>query len=478
MNVSETTLGALLHDIGKFSQRACLGNMGLSPQSVGITPMICPTGQHGHPTHRHVLYTNEFMETLPFLPNGLDRSRVANLASFHHRPDTPDQWIIARADRLSSGMERYDHDDGPTPSSTAFRRTRLQAVASTIALPETGPIRPVPLALAEMEPGQAFPLAKADGEDLTSQYHALWERFVTAWAANQCPAAPDFINRSISILERFTWCIPSATNAVPDISLFDHLKTTAAIAACLCQAGEGAAEPFFLVAGDLTGIQQYIFGIRQGSGGLARRLRARSFKVAAYLESISLTLLSRLGLSLAQRILFAGGKFHLLLPNTVETREQLAAVERSVSQWLFAMSSGEMGLALASLSFPESGLADFAQTVTQLNAQLREVRNRAGESVLIENGAGWRTALYCRSCGLPSRSGFANAAKSKRLLAANRPGESRLSVRTAWPKSRLAVGCRPRGMSGFSLRQKIITRHRLAVSSCLAKSLLRSIIRC
>ena len=46
MDTLEIALGALLHDVGKFSQRAHTASEGLSSQSVGMTPMICPNWQH------------------------------------------------------------------------------------------------------------------------------------------------------------------------------------------------------------------------------------------------------------------------------------------------------------------------------------------------------------------------------------------------------------------------------------------------
>lgn len=394
MTTLEIALGALLHDIGKFSQRAHRNKEGLGPQSLGIESSICPTDWNSKlPTHQHVLYTNEFVENLPFLPEGLDKSRVANLASYHHRPDSPEQKIITEADRLSSGMERYDADGEGASGGRRFRRVRLQSVASTVFPSAAKAAPPAVFSLTPLTPKDAFPLGSGTNDDLTDQYQALWRRFLPAWAENQCNDPVGFINRAMSILERHTWCIPSATNAVPDISLFDHLKTTAAIAVCLAKADEKSKEPFLLVAADLTGIQRYIFDVRQGTGGLARRLRARSFKVAAYTESISIALLGRLGLPLAQRILFAGGKFHLLLPNSASVRDQLNAVKREVARWLFDNSSGEVGLAMEAVPLGQAGLENLSDSVSRLNARLREARDRAGEGVLFQSGA-WEPSEF------------------------------------------------------------------------------------
>src|SRR5690625_6051188 len=79
----------------------------------------------------------------------------------------------------------------------------------------------------------------------------------------------------LSLLRKYTWCIPSATNTMPDISLYDHLKTTAAIAVCLHDSEQieeygklpetfdGLKEEeknrFALLVGDFSGIQKFIY---------------------------------------------------------------------------------------------------------------------------------------------------------------------------------------------------------------------------
>lgn len=97
----------------------------------------------------------------------------------------------------------------------------------------------------------------------------------------------------LHIIYRYCWCIPANTQAlIPDVSLFDHLKTTAAIASCIYLYHKETGNltevelrrddiPRFCLVGDISGIQSYIFditGIGVG-GGVARQLRARSFYV-------------------------------------------------------------------------------------------------------------------------------------------------------------------------------------------------------
>ena len=59
--VNEMILSGLLHDIGKFMQRAFEGMNALSPQSRNMENMLCPLWEGRH-SHYHVLFTNEFCE--------------------------------------------------------------------------------------------------------------------------------------------------------------------------------------------------------------------------------------------------------------------------------------------------------------------------------------------------------------------------------------------------------------------------------
>src|SRR5690625_7944926 len=95
----------------------------------------------------------------------------------------------------------------------------------------------------------------------------------------------------LSLLRKYTWCIPSATNTMPDISLYVHLKTTAAIAVCLHDSEQieeygklpetfdGLKEEeknrFALLVGDFSGIQKFIYQLT--SKGAAKTLKGRSY---------------------------------------------------------------------------------------------------------------------------------------------------------------------------------------------------------
>lgn len=112
-------LSALLHDIGKFAQRAN------RPYSKEMENEYL-TNYHGRPGHWHSVYTDYFIEKDLPLPPELeeDRSRIARISSAHHRPDEeslPEMSVMV-ADRLSSGTDRIKDED---ETKTGFRESRL-----------------------------------------------------------------------------------------------------------------------------------------------------------------------------------------------------------------------------------------------------------------------------------------------------------------------------------------------------------------
>lgn len=146
---------------------------------------------------------------------------------------------------------------------------------------------------------------------------------------------------------QIAWCLPSDTQEVfPEVSLFDDLRTTSAIASCLYlyhlskgslneKAVKGSNdERFLLVAGDMSGIQNYIFDIATtGIGGIARRLRARSLYVQLCSEVASHLVLRKLGLNIPIHTLMnSGGHFYLLLPNVDEVSNAIQESQREIDE--------------------------------------------------------------------------------------------------------------------------------------------------
>ena len=162
----------------------------------------------------------------------------------------------------------------------------------------------------------------------------------------------EYMNSLLTILEGNLSYVPSSTSRkeLTDISLYDHLKMTAAVGGCVklyldenretnyrkCLFEESKkaydTKMFLLYSMDITGIQNFIYSI--GSKGALKGLRARSFYLEILMEHVIDELLEKVSLSRANLIYSGGGHCYLLLPNTEQVKMILEEQEKAVKQWL------------------------------------------------------------------------------------------------------------------------------------------------
>ncbi len=390
-------LAALLHDIGKFMQRA---EVPLFAQSKGMENTLCPVYQ-GRYSHRHVLWTNEFFELFqnhPVFGAVLEKDSICNLASFHHRPETKLQEIIRLADWLSSGSERVE-DEEASDDRENYKKARMHSILEYMSIAENKmteaqyryELKPLDNNSLNCFPRKRSDLVPADGERLTPSYGELWDAFREELEKLSCGNINSFIVSLVSLLEKFTWCIPSSTMQRPDISLFDHARTTAAIAAALYlyHADNGDIDTarfstndeerkFVLLAGDISGIQNYIFNIKNvGVGGTAKRLRARSFYLSAITDIASHKLLHAFGLSTTNLLISSGGKFYLLLPNTGDAVKIVNDLQAAFDDWCINALNGEISLNITHVDFSCKDFMEFNEVLKRVNVGLQQVKNGA-----------------------------------------------------------------------------------------------------
>lgn len=138
-----------------------------------------------------------------------------------------------------------------------------------------------------------------------------------------------------------------------DISLYDLAKTTCAIASALphnFQANNLQANNLCLIAGDLSGIQEFIYTI--ASAGALKSLRARSFYLQLVTEEIIYRLLKSLALPRSSIIYAGGGNLYVLAPAGSETNQTVRALQAAVNRWLLTDFQGKVFLALTAHDFP------------------------------------------------------------------------------------------------------------------------------
>ncbi|MDZ7379262.1 MAG: type III-A CRISPR-associated protein Cas10/Csm1 [candidate division KSB1 bacterium] len=381
--VYRTALAGLLHDIGKFAQRAGWQQ-----------------GRHAEVGARWIGCNRELF------PYGMLEDLVDAVAEHHHElPRKRIAKVVRLADWMAAGERRTEQMPRSEPDSTP-----LIPILSCIAL-----ARPRPeetwgfnLTCLSLDRNSLFPQPQLKTID-AGLYEGLWERFEEEVARLRAGGVvitgeQHFISL-LSLLRKYTRFMPSATpweagdenreRTVPDVSLYDHSKVTAAIAACLERGlsddeveqllrGEDAAwqQPVArMVRADISGIQRFIYRITRPAGdaafrGAAKRLRGRSFYLVLLGDVVGDWLLRRLGLTAANLLFCGGGRFDLLVPKDVNTRQELDRCLDELEGWLLKSFYGELGIQFAEAEVTPADFRDMRRLYSELEHKLVQAKSR------------------------------------------------------------------------------------------------------
>lgn len=387
-------LGALLHDIGKFVQRT---------QS--------EPWRQDHSKWGEEWFTQYLSEKLtPVLGNTKEivRSAINN----HHNSEV----YISLSDSISAGMDRIEitHEEKGDPLTSP-----LCSIFSQISITDSKKEDCYyHLASIGDELEEAiFPSTSAKCS--TKDYIKLFKKFnQEIEKIDFRQAIPDQLFDTLYfLLSKYTSCIPSATyKNEPDISLFDHLKTSAAIAACLYDYSQEnkktdiETDAFRLVKGDISGIQSYIFNVLSQKGKVAQRLRARSFFIQMISEIAAHKIIHYFNLSLCNIIASAGGNFYILLPNVKDAPDRLKILQRDFDKWTYENFGAEISLTLGTALSNGRQLGEFKNLLNDLELHHQYDKSRTYFSILTNDNR-WKTDQFifpevvegdekmCSSCG-------------------------------------------------------------------------------
>lgn len=386
--VLKIAFAGLMHDIGKLAE----GSLSVSDEFLNNNADLYQPFYQGNHTHRHAVYTAAFIDHIEkLLPIQFNKAEwgfgdtFINLAAGHHKPSTPLQWIIAIADRVSSGWDRanFDKEYNHAVAWSDYKKTRLLPIFEHLM--EEDRIDPFTsnayfycYPLQEVSPKNIFPgleehVCPSDNKEATAEYKHLFDEFVFALERllHKDENLPLWLEHFESLFMIFTSSIPAARagHVIPDVSLYDHSKTTAAIAVALYlyhyakdsmtieEIKDYDQKKFLLIKGDFYGIQNFIFS---DSGEVRKHrskiLRGRSFAVSLFSELAADMLCREIGLPSTSIVLNAAGNFTIIAPNTEEAKKVIDTVESRINNWLIGVSYGENSMGI---SFIEASAEDF-----------------------------------------------------------------------------------------------------------------------
>ncbi len=383
-------LAALLHDIGKFYQRADRSFSDkyneLSSYSKRIAEDICPVNEHGRFGYQHVVWTNEFIERYGSAVMKIQGIRTAaedsddsmpTFACSHHKPKTELQALVTLADWWSAGIdrtapssmerERVDGEQSIQWGGDRYKRIPLFSVFNSIN--DGSCSSAFSLNRLNIDKSRFFPKTIRTSSDGVSQegYKVLWEQFCDEFQTLPTDSFIGFAESLTYLLKKYTWCIPSNTMDMANVSLYEHLKTTAAFADCFCVYREhdpsafrwngtrislsDDAKPVILLGGDISGIQNFIYNI--SSKRAAVSLKGRSFYLQLLVDSVIRRIISHpaINATAAHVVYSSGGKFYMLLPNTPDVLAAIDALREEFERKLWDEHKGALLLNIDYLPF-------------------------------------------------------------------------------------------------------------------------------
>jgi len=375
------SLSALCHDLGKLVQ----GSFEIPADYAENNQSLYQPVHTGRYSHKHALYTAAFIENNKELfPKilfhkdwGVDN--FVNLAAMHHKPETPKQLIISIADQLSSGQDRDKFAEGEGVAFKDFQSTRLVPLLEQLLSFDKKSFvslqnfecryQLLPMSAKNIFPDKIQELTNKGLKD----YQELYNNFLIGLKslAHKEDNLILWMQHFESLWKKYTFFVPAARvgKVIPDVSLYHHSKTTAAMATALYlyhlktdtlneQEIKKNGNKFLIIAGDFFGIQKFIFAhAGEESHHRSKILRGRSFAISLFCELAADLLCYELELSPYSVLLNSAGKFYILAPNLEKaTQKRVLKVEAKINDWLIANSYGETTLGL---SFTEASPEDF-----------------------------------------------------------------------------------------------------------------------
>lgn len=396
--VRDVTVGGLLHDIGKVLHRASNGDR-----------------------RAHSISGREWAGSC------MSDAKVLDCIRFHHHQDIagaglpPDHaaYVVYLADNIASGTDRRETEG---EGMKGFDRSRPQESIYNLLNNGRGkaayPVAPIGARVN-------YP-REPDNYDPGPDYDRI--RLGLSEGLRGIDFRDQYVNSLLELTEAYLSYVPASTYAgeVADISLFDHSKITAALAACMVLYLEDrgrsdyhlelfqnrkdfyAEKAFCLFSCDISGVQSFIYTI--SSKGALKGLRARSFYLELMLENLVDEILQDCSLYRTNLIYTGGAHAYLLLPNTIEVRNKAAQAVQNTNTRLMELFGSRLFIAhglqecsadeLMNRTGDPEAYSDIFRSVSAQISERKLRRYSAADLRFLNQGSTDKDGRECRVCGV------------------------------------------------------------------------------
>jgi CRISPR-associated protein Csm1 len=323
-NLQILQFGAILHDVGKLIRRAGIGTQDHTKEGIKFikeylvfeSPILNEIEEIVH--HHHYAYIKN---------NNLKNYSLS--------------YIVYEADNISSCIDRREYEESILGNEKSYLNSVFNILKPHIRIDDkkflTDSIKSTHL---NMPRNIEFEATNGNFANLLNIFKVNIKTVESV----------EDINKLLLLIENVFSYFPSSSYVNrPDISLYDHLKLTSALASCMYLYDnnnkiENFKEEYFenkhsrninkflLVSGELSGIQNFIYTI--SSKMAMKSLRGRSFYLELLTENIIDEILSEFELSRANLIYSGGSHFYMLLPNIDSVKKQLITYKNIINNYL------------------------------------------------------------------------------------------------------------------------------------------------
>ena len=363
-NLDLVKFASLLHDIGKFYQR--MDNQGPSNKAYDSKFDELSTSDYGE-NGAHGKWSADFVSKFY-------DDEVENLVLYHHNPSK------SMDNNLCSIIQKADHHSSRERNDAETKQNVLESpLISIFSRINDSSEYYIPLKELDID-DSIYPkeYKEMSGYNLQPDYKTLWAKFIKEFEKIN---SNDF-DTVLALMKKYTSTIPSAAyKSVSDISLYDHAKTTAALATCRYLYSledklfktKDEQKVYLIINGDISGIQKFIYKIstpEDAQSGMSKRLRGRSLYLTLLSEAVTSRIINDLNLNSSNIIFCGGGRFTIVAPNTDKVKNTLNTIRNELNMFFIEKFNAELYLSLVSEEASGNDLTDFGQVIKNLNTKL------------------------------------------------------------------------------------------------------------